>query len=262
MSDQFTGDPSPLSGSDYERAACKLGCPVAAVRAVAEVESRGGFLADGRPKILFERHVFHRLTEGRFGLVNPAISARAPGGYLGGAREYLRLAEAIALHREAALKAASWGAFQIMGFNHSLAGYADVESFVAAMVSGQGAQLDAFVAFLTTTGLDDALRRCDWAAFARAYNGKGYRANAYDARLARAFASWSFRAALPHRHRLLRVGDRGASVKLVQAALGVAPDGLFGPRTRAAVIKAQKRARLRPDGIVGPRTWAVLAPGA
>ncbi|MGG7377547.1 N-acetylmuramidase domain-containing protein, partial [Escherichia coli] len=40
--------------------------------AVIHVESSGaGYQADRRPKILFERHVFHRLTGGRFDAAHP-----------------------------------------------------------------------------------------------------------------------------------------------------------------------------------------------
>jgi two-component sensor histidine kinase len=50
-----------LTEEDYKRAARRLGCSVAAIKAVAEVEAPGsGFLPDGRPKILFERHIFRR----------------------------------------------------------------------------------------------------------------------------------------------------------------------------------------------------------
>ena len=54
----FAGPATPLDEDDIAEAAKKLDCEVAAVRAVVDVESRGGFLADGRPKILFERHYF------------------------------------------------------------------------------------------------------------------------------------------------------------------------------------------------------------
>jgi len=57
-----------LTQDEIRSAASALGVEPAALAAVAEVESsdRGAFDADGYPTILYERHVFHRLTEGRF----------------------------------------------------------------------------------------------------------------------------------------------------------------------------------------------------
>src|SRR6185503_15448815 len=94
------------------------------LRAVAEVESSGeGFLAppSDRPKILFEGHAFHRLTGGRYSGEHPDISypqwsrrkyADSPAG------EWHRFEAACRLDRLAALQSASWGLFQIMGFNY------------------------------------------------------------------------------------------------------------------------------------------------
>ncbi len=183
---QFRGAAAPLSAAAIARAAQALRCDEAAVRAVIDVESRGGFLRDGRPKILFERHYFHRLTGGVHSAAHPDISARRWGGYGPARGQYDRLARAIALDRDAALRSASWGAFQIMGDNHAAAGFDDVEAFVAAMMAGEDAHLAAFVAFVRANGLDDALRRHDWAGFARRYNGPLYRRNRYDTKLAAA----------------------------------------------------------------------------
>ena len=58
---------------------------------------------------------------------------------------------------------------------------------------------------------------------------------------------------------LLRFGSRGLAVAEVQRALGIHADGIFGPRTRAAVRIFQKRHGLLVDGIVGPQTRAALA---
>lgn len=41
---------------------------------------------------------------------------------------------------------------------------------------------------------------------------------------------------------------------------GVDVDGIFGPRTRSAVIDMQRRCGIAPDGIVGPNTWNCLHP--
>ena len=61
------------------------------------------------------------------------------------------------------------------------------------------------------------------------------------------------------RRGLLQLNDRGPAVAVVQRALGVPTDGLFGPQTLAAVRAFQKRAGLTVDGIVGPQTRAALA---
>ena len=56
----------------------------------------------------------------------------------------------------------------------------------------------------------------------------------------------------------VRVGSRGDAVKLVQAAIGVRPDGNFGPVTKGAVQKWQRSKGLTADGVVGPATWRVM----
>ncbi|MCJ2186508.1 N-acetylmuramidase domain-containing protein [Novosphingobium beihaiensis] len=259
MALEFSGNATPLDDKAIEAAAKSLGCQVAAVRAVIDVESRGGFLPDGRPKILFERHYFSRLTKHKYDASHPAISNPKWGGYKGGAAEYVRLGEAIKLDRDAALRSASWGLFQIMGDNCGICGFSNVEDFVKAMVSGEAAQLDAFVAFVRANHLDDELVRLDWAGFARGYNGPAYKKNKYDTKLAAAFAFHSAGGAHSDSPRpLLKLGAQGEDVKDLQGALGIIEDGDFGPKTKAAVVAFQKKHGLYADGIVGRQTWAAL----
>jgi hypothetical protein len=186
---EFAGAALPLTDQDIEEAARRLGCDVAAVRAVAQVESSGGgFLPDGRPKILFESHKFSGLTGGRYDTAHPDISTPTwVRNYLGGAAEYDRLAKAIALDREAALKSASWGLFQILGSNHSAVGYDDVEAYVAAQSKSEGEHLRCFVNFVVHEGLADHLKKHEWEEFARHYNGPGYKENKYDTKIAQAY---------------------------------------------------------------------------
>ncbi len=167
---------APLTAADIDFAAHELSCEARAINAVSHVEApRGGFNPDGRPVILFESHAFHMATEGKYDASHPGISTSSwvhnygPGG----AHQYDRLYEAIALDRTEALKSASWGRYQIMGSNYADAGYDTVEGFVADMCHSEAYQLDAFVAFLQNTGIDSDLRTKDWAAFARRYNGPG-----------------------------------------------------------------------------------------
>lgn len=57
---------------------------------------------------------------------------------------------------------------------------------------------------------------------------------------------------------VLRKGMKNASVKALQALLGITQDGNFGTKTDAAVRKFQKEKKLAQDGICGPATWAKL----
>lgn len=179
----------------YSEAARRLGCKEAAVRAVAEVESAGsGFLPDGRPKILFEAHIFSRLTAHKYDRSNRRISSRKRDKtlYQGGAREHLRLAEAAALDATAAYQSASWGRFQIMGFNWKRCGFPDLQGFLFAMRDDAG-QLAAFVGFVIASGLADELQREDWVGFASVYNGPAFREYQYDTKIAAAYRRWQKR---------------------------------------------------------------------
>lgn len=188
-----------LKQADLVAAAKALGAPLAAVMAVNEVESQGmGFLADGRAKILFERHKFYeRIVARKFdvrglaakfpGVVNPKR-----GGYAGGASEYMRLNVAVTICPDAAYESCSWGLFQIMGFHWERLGFASVVEFVQAMQANEANHLDAFVKFiLTDPPMHKAMLAGKWADFARRYNGPAYEDNLYDVKLARAFGRYS-----------------------------------------------------------------------
>lgn len=189
----FIGAHRPLTPAAQVRAAAHLAVPLAAVKAVTEVEALGaGFLASGRPKILFESHLFARHTGGKYSKSHPNLSTskwdRTTYG-AGGEHQYTRLSKAIKLNRSAALKSASWGAFQILGGNHASCGMPSVESFVQVMCQGEDEQLTLFCNFVTASkSMHAALKRLDWTAFAKAYNGPQQHLNSYDKRLSKAYA--------------------------------------------------------------------------
>lgn len=64
----------------------------------------------------------------------------------------------------------------------------------------------------------------------------------------------------------IKLNSRGPDVSLLQAilnrmGLNAGPvDGIFGVRTRNAVLRFQQMAGLSADGVVGPRTWDALNP--
>lgn len=133
----YNGD--KIDDTDYEEAAKELGCEVAAIKAVAKTEtgSYGSYFKfedndDYVPAILFERHHFHKYTNGKYDQFED-ISNSVAGGYGATSVQYTKLVKAYALDKKAALKSASWGKFQILASNFATAGYASPEDFVFAL---------------------------------------------------------------------------------------------------------------------------------
>ncbi|MGN2381295.1 N-acetylmuramidase domain-containing protein [Pseudomonas juntendi] len=201
-----------LKHADLVQASLRLGVPVAAVYALNEVESKGlGFLDNGKPVILYERHVmFERLqlvrspTDDQELLLQRALllARQAPalvnpkaGGYIGGTAEHQRLAQARQLDDAAALESASWGGFQVMGYHWQRLGYASIHDFVTAMNRSEADHLEAFVRYIEAdTNLLKALKAQKWATVAKLYNGPDYQRNLYDVKLERAFERHQDRA--------------------------------------------------------------------
>lgn len=186
MSATFTRDAFPS-------AAWMLATDIAAIKAVAEVESGpyGAFLDGGsEPTILFEPHYFHQFTGGKYDKTHPKLSYPKwkPGQYGKMSEQHDKLAAAAKLDREAALKSCSWGAYQIMGANYRRAGFGSVQSMVTAAYKDADSHLRMFVNFiLSDERLVVALRAHDWRTFARNYNGAGFEANKYDVKMAAAY---------------------------------------------------------------------------
>lgn len=192
--EDFTGPALPVTDDDVRAVAKILHVTARHVRAVMAVESNGRGIhpETKRPIILFEPHVFSRETKGAFDASHPDISYRTygerdyPSSQI---QRYGQLMRAMALNETAALRSASYGLFQIMGFNHRACGHATVQSFVAEMIKGERGQLTAFAMFIVANHeMLAALRASDWAGFARLYNGKSYAKHAYDQKLKAAFA--------------------------------------------------------------------------
>ncbi|MEW6519873.1 MAG: N-acetylmuramidase domain-containing protein [Thermodesulfobacteriota bacterium] len=237
MPDQFRDKALPLNQEGVAEAVDRLQVTVAELWAVLNVETRGcGFLADRRPMILFERHIFSRETDHRFDASHPEISNPKTGGYgAGGAAQYDRLYRALALDRRAALRSTSWGIGQLMGFNAEISGYAGVEEMITAMTISENHQLLGMAGEITSNRLDRALRAHDWAAFARGYNGPEYAKNSYDTRLAAAYQKYTL-GPLPDL--VVRAGQ------IYLMYLGYHPgsvDGISGRFTRSALNEFQEQ---------------------
>lgn len=251
----FTGSGTPMSHTGINGAASVVDVGLPELWSVIAVETSGcGYLDDRRPKILFERHIFSRLTGGRFDAQDPDVSQPSPGGYgPGGAHQYERLAAAMLLDQDAALKSASWGLGQIMGENFSAAGFRSAQDLVVAMVASEDNQVSAMAAFVTANGMSQSLRDHNWAGFARRYNGPNFAANNYDGLLQHFFQIYSS-GPLPD---LL---IRAAQVFLTYRGFKPGPiDGVVGARTAAAVKAFQGSAGLPQSGVVDQALLTALA---
>jgi hypothetical protein len=185
--------------TDIERVATVLHVEPAALAAVINVESSSrAFLSEGNvtpngvhvggwPIIRFEAHVFYRELQKI--KVNPDPLLAEYSNILSKKRndklskgsivDYDRLFLARTIQPEAADKSASWGAFQIMGFNHNQAGFQTIGKFTEAMRTLTG-QITAFQnLILNDKKLHTALQAKDWTTFARLYNGPGYKQGNY-----------------------------------------------------------------------------------
>lgn len=262
-------------GSALVDAAARLRCEPEVLQAILEVESGGDpFDAKGRLIILPEKHVFNRELpqnlRGRAQALGLAVRrwSRSNYGGLGGKgddRRWARLRAMVNLHETAGFRSASYGGPQIMGFNHQAVGYPTVTQFVEAMAADEESQVEAFVRFLESVGLAEALRQRDFRTVARRYNGSGQVAR-YAAMMERAYqrikgSDPQVRSSM--RRSSLRVGSSGyrvraAQQRLVELGYQLVVDDDFGPATEHQVLAFQSDNGLTTDGIIGPATEAAL----
>lgn len=271
----FRGAAKRLDDIDLPRLGHRIGVGEDEIHAFMDVEAAGsGFDSKGRPKMLFEPHVFYRNLSG--GKRTAAVKAGLAyakwksGNYPNDS--YPRLARAMMIDETAALKAASWGLGQVLGENHKIIGYATPQTMVRAFMEDEEAHLEGMINFLIANNIDDDLRAHNWAVVARVYNGPGYATHNYHGRMAAAFAKWKRIADTPWKPGeddapALPTGpvDRMSIIREGQALLkqkGFDPgpiDGKEGPKTEAATLAYQKtRPELDNDGKLGPLTLASL----
>lgn len=190
----FKGEARPLDRIDVPKLAHRIAVSEDHFQAFLNVESRSrGFDRRGRPVILCEPHVFYRNLSGQNrieaveqGLAYPNWGEKP---YPRSQDErYIWLNKARKIEPEAAMKACSWGASQILGENFSLVGYTSIESMVRAFMDDEEEHIEAMMKYILATGIADDLRNERWEVVARVYNGPGYKKNGYHTKMAREFA--------------------------------------------------------------------------
>lgn len=245
----FIGTAKPLEAVDLPRIGSTIGVGEDELRAFMEVEARGkGFDDLGRPKILFEPHIFYRLLGPgderdravKEGLAYPRWNRK---GY--NVDSYVRLEKAMAINPTIALMSASWGLGQIMGFNFKQAGYPTVDALVRDFMADEDNHLEAMVRVLINFKLDDDLREHNWRKIEDVYNGGGYGGD-YARKMEKAFAKWRKISDTPYNRGeqddVVNAASPPAAVKALQQALkekGYQPgaiDGKWGKMTRDAVL--------------------------
>jgi hypothetical protein len=249
----------------------EFGHEPAALLAIAEVESGGVAYAciDDRrePLVRYEGHYFDRRIAKDLkeqARAEGLASARAGGipNPRSQAGRWRLIKKAAAINRTAAYESVSWGLGQVMGAHWKMLGYDSVEALVADARSGAGGQARLMARYIEKTGIAWTLARRDWAAFARAYNGPGYRRNHYDTKIAAAYRRYAGNKPATAA-KMLRIGSTGDAVRQLQEALDrhgfvVAADGIFGPHTKRALQRFQRAKGLLNDAIAGPATLDAL----
>lgn len=176
--------------------ATALGVTTSAAAGIMKVESGGETFSAATDKSImrFENHVLWR----RWGRANAATFnthfqfAQGPGekpfnghryrdaaadpwsdfhGNQALERHVLELAARLA--GDVAYECASFGAGQVMGFNFAMLGFASARDLVARYDRGERAQITGIFEYIRGARLADAVKRGDFKAVARGYNGSG-----------------------------------------------------------------------------------------
>ncbi len=181
-----------LTEEDFQIVAKELGVEVAAIKAVVRIEAGEklqGFWAPGVPVANYVQSLYKKYCGKGSG--RKIKNAKIPSGLKGYAlQEWTALTNARKINADAADMGTYWGMFQIGGFNYKLCGCDSVEEMVEKICDSEFSQLEMFAIFIRNSGMLDALRKKDWAAFARKYNGPSYAKRGYHTRMAKEYAKY------------------------------------------------------------------------
>jgi hypothetical protein len=182
-------DAPAVNDADIAVFAARLGCTAKQVQAVAKVESAGtGYTNSGLPKQLFERHYFHRLTEGEW---TPSIFSQPKWGGYSSSDTWERFRLALERDPWAAYQSASWGKFQVMGAHWKTLGYPSPYSMAWTLAQSEADHYEMLARFIEANNMKHAMQALSTnpetcREFARKYNGPQYSKNQYHKKLAEA----------------------------------------------------------------------------
>lgn len=259
---------------DYiNKRAAELGIQVEKILAFLAVETNGQVYATvygkQEPLIRWEGHYFKKFLKGD--KLARAIAQKLAGAYKEiknpstQAARYDMLERGKKIDYDAAVMSCSWGIGQVMGSHWQKLGYASTHEFETKVRGGFEGQFDAVVAYLSAFGVIPHLKRGDWSAVARLYNGSDYAVNKYDTKMKAEYERLIKKTnVVPTSSGMVRAGSKGPQVREVQNLLkllgyNLNVDGDFGKSTQDAVKEFQIANGLEADGVVGPRTYEKLS---
>lgn len=241
----FKGKASRIGPTDVAAMAARIRVPEDRVHAVEETESRGdGFDHQGRPKMLFEPHLFYAALSGaeRAAAVTAGLAYPKWGAAKYPTDSYPRMAAAMKINAAAALASASWGRYQCLGDHYRMLGYDSPAAMVHAFMDDEETHLEGFVTFIIASGVDDDLREGRMDVFFRVYNGSAYVQNGYPKNYAINLAKWAKvpdlvisnpDQMLTDIETVKTVQDRLKALDYPEIGLS---DGKFGSKTRGAIL--------------------------
>ena len=243
-------------------AANENGWPASALLAVVECETSGKpFEQDNHtPALLFERHKFYSELQShkplklkdaiKAGLAIPKWNRKTQYKDQGTSAGRLNvIAKARQIDEEVANRAASWGLGQTMGFNAERLHYENATAMVEELSKGVAEQIEAMVREIKSSKLDRHLKAKDFAAFARGYNGVGYKQNNYDTRMRNADAVWARRLANGFEAKPGKTITLIYQTKLKELGYPVGKiDGDWGNLTTGATSAFQRKEGLKVTG--------------
>ena len=169
------------------------------ISAVAQVETSGaGWTDSGLPKILYERHYFHKFVKKTIKWLNfGLLSDSSAGGYTIDADKngindnWDKLAAAVCIDPMGALQSISIGSFQVMGKWYKDCGYAHPIDMLWDARNSELGHYKMLVGFIKANNLTKAFLSISTTAstnvaFVRAYNGPAWQKNDYANKLAKA----------------------------------------------------------------------------